>query len=59
MTRARIGEGLERLVFLLAAGGDTTVPAEGWTMAEWMYVKGLASACVLFWRGRLLDAGEP
>ena len=59
MTRARIGEGLELLVLLLANGGDTTTTPVGWMPHEWSYLKGLASACVLFWRGRLLDEGTP
>ena len=55
MTRDRIATGLELLVLQLA-NGETSLP-EGWQAHEWQYLKGIASAAIYQWHGRLIAIG--
>jgi hypothetical protein len=54
MTVQQIADGLNVLVHRLANNMDTTAPPEGFTLQEWMYVKGIASAAILRQRDRIL-----
>jgi hypothetical protein len=56
MTRERIAEGLELLTLQLA-NNQHTLP-DGWTLEEWIYIKGIASHAIWTTRARFLTVGQ-
>lgn len=47
MTRDKIAVGLQMLTLLLANRQPTHEPPDGWTVHEWAYVCGVASAAIM------------
>lgn len=54
MTRARIADGLTRIVLILATADLRDDVPDGWEPHEWAYVKGLASGAVIQLRDQLV-----